>query len=131
MVKIQEKIIKKYPLTDRINCELNCYYLDKRRYLIFWSETIKKESINQILESLETKTKQSQFTQFKTLVVVGKTTDSYKKEELLYFNNVNTYVVFILIDEDSNKIYINDSWIFSLGLNYKKHVRKIYKILSQ
>lgn len=62
--------------------------------------------------------------------MIGKTKDKLNKRELLYFNNVNTYVVFYLIEEETNTVYMNDSWISSLGLNYNKYVRKIYKILN-
>ena len=62
---------------------------------------------------------------------VGKTKEEYKKEELLYFNNVNMIVVFYLINEEVNKIYMNDSWVFTLGLNYKKYIRKINEIMTQ
>ena len=131
MIKIKEKIINGYPLIDRINCELDCYCLDKRRYLIFWDQKIEKETIERVLENLEEKTKSSRFTKFKTLIVVGKTTDFYKAEELFYFDNVNTFVVFFLINEGASKIYTNESWIFPIGLNYKKYVKKIHKILTQ
>ena len=57
--------------------------------------------------------------------------EEYKKEELLYFNNVNMIVVFYLINEEVNKIYMNDSWVFTLGLNYKKYIRKINEIMTQ
>jgi hypothetical protein len=35
-MNIQEKIIEEYPLTCKIESELNCYLLANRRYLIFW-----------------------------------------------------------------------------------------------
>ena len=44
-MKIQEKIIKNYPLINKIDCGLNCYLLAKKRYLIFWHSLIKKEEI--------------------------------------------------------------------------------------
>ena len=40
-------------------------------------------------------------------------------------------VVFYLINEEVNKIYMNDSWVFTLGLNYKKYIRKINEIMTQ
>ena len=55
----------------------------------------------------------------------------FKKVDLLYFNNVNTFVVFYLINEETNEVYMNDSWISALGLNYKKYVRKINEILNK
>lgn len=63
--------------------------------------------------------------------MVGKTKDKFKKRELLYFNNINTYVVFYLIGQGTNNVYMNDSKISSLGLNYKRYVIKIIKILNK
>lgn len=108
---IQEKLIQNYPLINKVDCDLNCYCLAKKRYLIFWDEFIEKDAIIKVLKSLEEKTNNSNFSEFKTLIIVGKTKEEYKKEELLYFNNVNMIVVFYLINEEVNKIYMNDSWV--------------------
>lgn len=62
-MNIQEKIIKNYPLNEKTDCELNCYSLDKRRYIVFWDDLIKKEFIGQILNHLERKTNNSMFTE--------------------------------------------------------------------
>ena len=128
---IQEKLIQNYPLINKVDCDLNCYCLAKKRYLIFWDEFIEKDAIIIVLKCLEEKTNNSNFSEFKTLIIVGKTKEEYKKEELLYFNNVNMIVVFYLINEEVNKIYMNDSWVFTLGLNYKKYIRKINEIMTQ
>ena len=130
-MNIQEKLIQNYPLINKVDSELNCYVLDKKRYLVFWDELIKKDSINEVLNYLEEKTKNTNFTKYKTLIVVGKTKELFKKVDLLYFNNVNTFVVFYLINEETNEVYMNDSWISALGLNYKKYVRKINEILNK
>lgn len=130
-MNIQEKIIQNYPLVNKIDFELNCYLLDKRRYLIFWNELIKKDSIEKMLNYLEEKTKNPNFTESKTLIVVGKTKEKFKKVDLVYFNSVNTLVVFYLINEETNEIYMDDSWISFMGLNYKKYVRKINEILNK
>lgn len=130
-MNIQEKIIQNYPLVNKIDFELNCYLLDKRRYLIFWNELIKKDSIEKMLNYLEEKTKNPNFTESKTLIVVGKTKEKFKMVDLVYFNSVNTLVVFYLINEETNEIYMDDSWISFIGLNYKKYVRKINEILNK
>ena len=130
-MNIQEKLIHNYPLVNKVDSELNCYLLDKNRYLVFWDELIKVELVEEILNSLEEKTKNSNFSEFKTLIVISKTKEKFKKADLLYFNNVNTIVVFYLINEETNEVYMNDSWISFLGLNYKKYVRKINKILNK
>lgn len=43
-MNIQEKFIQNYPLINKVDSELNCYVLDKKRYLVFWDELIKKDS---------------------------------------------------------------------------------------
>ncbi len=130
-MNIQEKIIKEYPLICKIESELSCYLLANKRYLIFWEGLIEKESIEQILNQLQEKTNNSYFSKWKTLIILGKTNDVFQKEDLFYFNNVDTFVVFYLFNEKTNKIFMNDSWIFTLGCNYKKYVRKIDKIINQ
>lgn len=130
-MNIQEKIIQNYSLVNKVDCELNCYSLVKRRYIVFWDELIKKESIEEVLNYLEEKTKGSKFTKLKTLIVIGKTKENFKKEDLLYFDNVNTFVVFYLMNDKTKEVYMNDSWIFPIGLNYKKYVRKINEILNK
>ncbi len=130
-MNIQEKLIQNYPLVNKIDSELNCYLLDKKRYLVFWDELIKKDSIEEVLNYLEEKTKNTNFTEYKTLIVVGKTKDKFTKSDLLYFNSVNKIVVFYLINEETNDVYMDDSWISFLGLNYKKYVRKINEIINK
>lgn len=130
-MNIQEELIQNYPLVTKVDSELNCYLLEKKRYLVFWNELVKGETIEEVLNYLEEKTKDTNFTEYKTLIVVGKTKEKFKKADLLYFNNVNTIVVFYLINEETNEVYMNDSWISSLGLNYKKYVRKINEILNK
>lgn len=130
-MNIQEKLIQNFPLVNKIDSELNCYLLEKRRYLIFWNSLIEKDSIEGVLNYLKKETSLPIFSEFKTLIVIGKTKEEFKKNDLLYFDSVNTFVVFYLINEDKNEIYMNDSLIFALGLNYKKYVRRINRILNK
>lgn len=71
-MNIQEKLIQSYPLVSKVDSELNCYLSDKRRYLVFWDELIKKDSIEEVLNYLQEKTKYTNFAEYKTLIVVGK-----------------------------------------------------------
>ena len=41
-MNIQEKLIQNYPLINKADSELSCYLLDKKRYLVFWNELLKK-----------------------------------------------------------------------------------------
>lgn len=128
---VREKIIREYQLAKRIACELDCYSLSKKVYLVFWKDLVRKENIEVILAQVEEKTHNCNFSNWKTLIIVGDTKEEFKKEDLLYFNNVSTFVVFYLINEEENKTFMDDSWIFALGCNYRKHVRKINSILKQ
>jgi len=130
-MNIEEKLVKEYPLNTRMDCELNCYLLAKRRYLIFWNELIGEEKIESILKAIEQKTNNSYFSDWKTFIIVGKTKEEFHKSDLIYFNSVSTFVVFYLINEEKNKVFMNDSWIYVLGNNYKKYVRKIHKIIGK
>ena len=70
------------------------------------------------------------FPKYKTLIIFGETKDEFSKNDLVYFNT-NTYVVFYLINDDTNDIYMDDSWISEMGLNYKKYVRRINDIVKK
>ena len=136
---IQEKIEKCYPLTQKINCGLNCYLLDKRKYLVFWNYVVNEDSIPQILDQMEetatklnqTVTTRSVFSRRKTFLVIAETDEEFKKADLVYFNGVNICVVFYLINKKSNKIFMNDGGIFILGYGYRKYVKKINDILRK
>lgn len=126
---IQKKIVQEYPLVNKVDFSLDCYMLKKRRYLIFWNRLIEKKSIKDILIYLEEKTNNNNFPKYKTLIIFGETKDEFNKNDLVYFNT-NTYVVFYLINNDTNDIYMDDSWISEIGLNYKKYVRRINDIVK-
>lgn len=97
--------------------------------MIFWNRLIEKKSIKEILIYLEEKTNNNNFTKYKTLIIFGETKNEFNKNDLVYFNT-NTYVVFYLINDDTNDIYMDDSWISEIGLNYKKYVRRINDIVK-
>lgn len=97
--------------------------------MIFWNRLIEKKSIKDILIYLEEKTNNN-FPKYKTLIIFGETKDEFNKNDLVYFNT-NTYVVFYLINDDTNDIYMDDSWISEMGLNYKKYVRRINDIVKK
>lgn len=130
-MNIKDKIIQEYPLTKKIACSLECFEIAKRKYLFFWDEIITKENITEILKCLEKTSNSSMFTAFKTLIVVGKTKEKFNKNELVYFNSVNTYVVFYLINDEASKIYMDDSLVFPLRYSYRKYIKRINKILNK
>ncbi len=81
--------------------------------------------MKEILDQIHKNCQNDKFDSFKSIIVVGHTTDKFKKADLQWFDNVSTFFIFYLINDEDKQIYMNDSWIYILGLNYKKHVRKI------
>lgn len=127
-MNIKQKITEEYPLVKN-DGELDCYVLNKRRYLLFWDSLINKDTVYEVLNKIQKETNSSNFTEWKTIIVAGETNDVFTKEELFYFNGVNTFVVFYLVNFKENKVFMNDSWIFPIGCSYKKYVKKINEIV--
>jgi len=42
---MKEKLIKKFPLTKKVDCEFECYEAQKRRYVIFLDKKVCKENV--------------------------------------------------------------------------------------
>ena len=129
-VDIWKQILGQYPSAEKVACNLECYYVEERRYLVFWDFMITHASMNDVLECLHKETCGSSFSNWRTFIVVGPTDDFFQKGELFYYDGERTFVVFLLIDKNKNRIFMNDSWIFALGCNFKKHVRRIARILN-
>lgn len=128
MKKIKKDIISELLLVKSKNFNKPIYQVSKKRYLLFCDDEIDKDNINKCLEKIDTDF--NSFGKYKLIIAVGKTSDSFTKTELFYFNGVDTFVVFYLLDFDNKRVYMNDRTIFVLGLNYKKIVRRLNKIIQ-
>lgn len=60
------------------------------------------------------------FTKKKTLIIVGFTDEWFDKKDLLFFNGVDTLIVYYLINEKNNEIYFNDQRVFFFSIDWKK-----------
>ena len=130
-MNIYEKIINEYPLTKKIETSVDSYKIENKKYVILWHEKINKENINDILKLVKNQVDTGLFGEWKTIIIIAHTSDCFYSSELFYFDNINTFVVFYLINEQTNSIFMNDRWIFTLGLNYKKNIRKINEIVKK
>jgi len=129
ILKISKKeIVQELNIEISKDFKLETYKLAKKRYLLFNDKPIVKSKINEYLEFIsdEFSTKGK----YKTIIVVAETNDAFEKKELVYFDNVDTLVVFYLVNSDTGEVYMDDSWTFMLGLNYRKYVRSINKIIT-
>ena len=70
------------------------------------------------------------FSRVRTLIIVGHTDEQINKEDLVYFNGVDTFVVFYLKNDNNDEIYFNNSRVFLLSVDWKKIVNKFNQILE-
>ena len=127
---IIQKIVKELNLENKIDCDMCCYSLAPKKYIIFEESDINKANIEYVLKKVSDNCNNGNFSTWKSIIIFGNTTDSFKKKDLLYFDGINTIVVFYLINSLENMIYMNDSWIFPLGMNFRTYVRKINKVMT-
>ena len=125
---IKDKLIKEYPLTKKIDCFFECFEVIKRRYVIFYDEKINKENIKSLLDVFNENTNNN-FSKKKTLIVVAGTNEQFNKEDLLFFNGVDTFIVYYLINENTNEIYFNDQKMLWFSIDWKKIIKKFNEIL--
>jgi hypothetical protein len=130
-MELFKKIVSQYPLTDQITPDTALFRVLKKRFVLFQETQVDKQNIKAVLDETKSTIDRLNIPGWRTVVVVAPTQDSFESDELFYFDNVNTFVVFYLIDEQKKRVYMNDSWIFALGMNYKKVVRKINEIVKE
>lgn len=128
MKEIKKDIINELSLVKSEDFDMPIYQLSKKRYLLFCDEEINKNDVNKFLERIDTD--YNSLGKYKLIIVVGKTSDSFTKTELLYFNGVDTFVVFYLLDFANKKVYMNDKAILIFGLNSKKIVKKLNQTIK-
>ena len=126
---IKDKLINEYPLIKKIDCSFECFEVMKRRYVIFYDEKINRENIESLLDVFNDNSKNS-FTERKTLIIVGHTDEKFNKEDLLFFNGVDTFVVYYLLNDNNNEIYFNDQRVLLFSLDWKKIIKKFNEILK-
>ena len=127
-MNLRDYIIKNLELKKI--CQTDFYGVGKKIYFKFEDSIINHDNIESILDKISDGVNTSDFTKYKSVIVIGKTDELFKSKELLYFDNKNCFVVFYLINEKNNTIYYNDSWIFALGLNYRKYIKKLNKLIK-
>ena len=126
---IKDKLIKEFPLTKKIDCSFDCFEVIKRRYVIFYDEKINKENIKSLLDVFNENTNNN-FSKKKTLIVVAYTDEEFNKEDLVFFNGVDTFIVYYLINETTFEIYFNDQTMLWFSIDWKKIIKKFNEILK-
>ena len=110
IMSIKDKLIDEYPLTKKIECSFDCFEVSKRRYVIFFDKKIKKNNIESLLDDFINAS--NKFSKVRTLIIVGHTDERFNQEDLVYFNGVDTFVVYYLLNDTNNEIYFNNHRVF-------------------
>ena len=126
---VKEKLINAYPLTEKIEIDYECYKIKSRKYVIFIDEIISNSDTEKLLDKLLTsiKTKSSIVS---TLIVVANTNEEFKKEDLVFFNGVDTFVIYYLLNKTDGSIYFNDQGTYWFGANWRKIIKRFNDILK-
>lgn len=126
---IKDKLINEYPLTKKIECSFECFEVVKRRYVIFFNEKINRNNMEFLLDVFNKATKNN-FSKVKTLIIVGYTDEQFNNEDLLFFNGIDTFVVYYLKNDTNNEIYFNDQKVFLFSVDWKKIIKRFNEILQ-
>lgn len=126
---IKEKLIEKYPLTEKAESEYECYKVAPRKYVIFLDDTISHSDTEALLDKLATSTKTSSFV-VNLLIVVGNTNEKFKPEDLVFFNGEDTFIVYYLLNSENGKIYFNDQRMYLFSAGWRKIIKRFNEILE-
>ncbi len=101
----------------------------KRRYVIFVDKKINKDNMGILLDEFS-KALNNNFSKVRALIIVGHTDEQFNKQDLVYFNGVDTFVVYYLKNDNNNEIYFNNHRVFFLSVDWKKIINKFNQILG-
>jgi hypothetical protein len=125
---------KKYNLNSKQNYQqdisMTSYRIKKKINLVFIDIIVKKNNIDSILNEVERFHTQNKIKNWETYIIVGITNEKFNKSELFYFNGVNIFVNFLLLNNIDEEVYSYEKWIFALGFNVKKIVKEIKDIIT-
>lgn len=136
MSNIKGKIKSFLQIGDPLSCSAECYFLKKRRFLVFYDSVVSKGALvciaNEIMKSLQDAGIEGGYNNSKTIIVVAPTNDEFKPVELELFDNENNVVTFYLINCDTHKrFYVKGPGPFIFGLSYTKFIKQIDKAVEQ
>ena len=126
---IKEKLIEKYPLTEKAESEYECYKVAPGKYVIFLDDTISYSDTEALLDKLATSTKTSSFVA-NFLIVVGNTNEKFKPEDLVFFNGEDMFIVYYLLNSENGEIYFNDQRMFLFSAGWRKIIKRFNEILK-
>ena len=128
MITIENKLVSELHLL-KIDLEKPCYSLAQKKYLLFWDSLITKTNMEEILKWIDSHQFNDDEKEWKTIVVMAKTAEGFSEKDLMFFNGVNTIVIFYLINDETGESYVYTRWIPFIGMNPKKQIKAIQACL--
>lgn len=137
MQNIKKAILTDFQLKDRLNCSVECYLLKKRRFLVFIDDIVTNDNeysiADKIIKSLDDGGIKGGINNCKTIIVVAYTNEFFKPNYLSLYNNINTFVEYILINQQTKEVYYRKNIIpepFAFGLSCGSLMKRIYRIVT-
>lgn len=129
-MNIKEKIINEYPLTKKIECEFECYEATAHRFVIFYDKPINSANMEFMLYEFGESIK-GKYSQAVAVIIVAYTDEEFKKEDIFYFNGIDTYSLYCLLNTNNNKVYFNNLKVFAFDAEEKEFIKRFDQILGQ
>ncbi len=139
MAEVRDILVRDYPLEIKMAGELECFRLDKLRFVVFWDEQVQKNTnaMQRIVQELCAKTACIDFPKKRLLIVVAETEDVFAANDLALYGiegktgAVGLNIFFYLIDRKKRKSYMNHTQSIGMGGCGKKQMEKIDSILKR
>ena len=128
-MNIKERLISDYPLTKKLESSFEAYEIAKRKYIIFTDDLITKSSSESLLGVFE-KAIPNDYSEVRTIIIVGDTNEHFDKEDLSFFNGVDTFVVYYLKNTNNGTIYFNDQRMYFWSAGWRKIIKRFNEILA-
>lgn len=132
MYRLKEAIKTDFALDNRLECDIECYFIKKRRFLVFIDDVITRDNLysvcSKIRDDFTAHNLCAKYGAAKTFIVVAQTNDNFKRADLELFDGVDTVTAFYLFNNATQKVIYPRSGPFMWGLSYTSIIKKIHSI---
>ncbi len=137
LLQVREALIREYPLTEKLDCDLECFRLDKRRCVVFWGAPVWNNSaaLHLMYDKLRAETQSTDLPYNRHITVIAESKDEFH-HWLHYWDKdglsrpSGMAVTLYLIDRDEQRIQMHAD-LPLVARNPKKHIIKMDGIIRK